>query len=104
MLKGPTRQGGVPQGGRRAPDPRGHPVRRLLPFFRRKKANIRRKIMFKVSIQSELRISGNIRNSERAECGTQKQRETKRQIQYRRGSRPSHAMEAMDQRGNPSPI
>ena len=36
--------------------------------------------------------------------GTQKQRETERQIQYRRGSRPSRAMEAMDQRGNPSPI
>ena len=52
--------GGHEAGGR-APDPRGHPVRRLLPFFRRKKANIRRKIMFKVSIQSELRISGNIR-------------------------------------------
>ena len=34
---------------------------------------------------------------------TQKQRETERQIQSRRGSRPSHAMEAMDQRGNPSP-
>ena len=34
----------------------------------------------------------------------QKQRETERQIQSRRGSRPSHAMEAKDQRGNPSPI
>ena len=39
--EGATRQGGVPQGGRRAPDPRGHPVRRLVPFFCCKKANIR---------------------------------------------------------------
>ena len=31
--------------------------------------------------------------------GTQKQRETERQIQSRRVSRPSHAMEVMDQRG-----
>ena len=31
----------------------------------------------------------------------QKQRETERQIQSRRGSRPSHAMEAKDQRGKP---
>ena len=53
--------------------------------------------------QSELRISGNIKNGERAESGTQKQRETERQIESRRGSRPSHAMETMDQRGNPSP-
>ena len=35
---------------------------------------------------------------------TQKQRETERQIQSWRGSRPSHAMETMDERGNPSPI
>ena len=31
----------------RAPDPRGHPVRRLMPFFRRKKANIRIEIVLK---------------------------------------------------------
>ena len=36
--------------------------------------------------------------------GVQKQRETERQIQSRRGSRPSHAMETKDQRRNPSPI
>ena len=94
MLEGPMRH----------PVPHGHLVRWLLPFFRRKKANIREKIVFKVSIQSELRISGNIRNGERAESGTQKQRETERQIQSRRGSCPSHAMETMDQRGNPCPI
>ena len=34
-------------GGGRAPDPRGHPVRRLVPFFRRKKANIRIQIVLK---------------------------------------------------------
>ena len=36
-----------PRGRGRAPDPRGHPIRRLEPFFRRKKANIRIKIVFK---------------------------------------------------------
>ena len=35
-----TRQG-------RAPDPRGHPVRRLEPFFRCKKANFRIEIVLK---------------------------------------------------------
>ena len=46
MPEGATRQGRAP-GGRSAPDPHGHPVRRLEPFFRRKKANIRIKIVFK---------------------------------------------------------
>ena len=55
-----TRQGG-------APLTLVAPVRRLMPFFCRKKANFRRKIWAKVSIQSELRISGYIRNGERAE-------------------------------------
>ena len=55
-----TRQG-------RAPDPRGPPVRRLMPFFGHKKANFWKKIWAKVSIQSELRISIYIRNGERAE-------------------------------------
>ena len=59
MPKGTTRQEG-------APDPRGHPIRRLMPFFRRKKANFWKKIMAKVSVQSELRISIYIRNGERA--------------------------------------
>ena len=40
MLEGPTRQG-------RDPDPRGHPVRRLMSLFCRKKANIRIEIMLK---------------------------------------------------------
>ena len=87
-----TRQG-------RAPDPRGPLVRRLMLFFGRKKANIQRKIWAKVSAQSELRISGNIRNGEREESGNaETERETERQIQSRRGSRPSQAMGAKDQR------
>ena len=65
------------QGG--APDPRGPPVRRLLLFFDRKKANFRRKIWAKVSTQSELWISGYKRNGERAEpenAETERDRET----------------------------
>ena len=61
-----TRQG-VRRPPGRAPDPRGPPVRRFLLFFGRKKANFQRKISGKVSIQLELRISGYIRNGERAE-------------------------------------
>ena len=40
----------MPEGATRQqvrPDPHGHPVRRLMPFFRRKKANIRINIMLK---------------------------------------------------------
>ena len=51
----------------RAPDPRGAPVRRLMLFFGRKKANFWEKFEAKVSIQSELRIFGYIRNGEWAE-------------------------------------
>ena len=40
-------RGGHEVGGR-APDPRGHPVRWLVPFFRRKKANIWIKIVCKI--------------------------------------------------------
>ena len=47
MLKGGTRQGARPRGGRCAPDPRGHTVRRLVPFFCRNKANIRIEIVLK---------------------------------------------------------
>ena len=39
--------GSAPQGVRRAPDPCGHPVRRVEPFFRRKKANFRIEIVLK---------------------------------------------------------
>ena len=48
-------------------------------MFDRKKANFRGKITAKVSIQSELRISGYIRNGERAEsqnAETERDRET----------------------------
>ena len=38
----------MPEGATRQGDPRGHPVRRLMPFFRLKKANIRIKIVFKI--------------------------------------------------------
>ena len=93
-----------PRGRGRALDPRGHPVRQLTLLFFRKKANFMRKNWVKDSTQSVLRISGYKRNGERAAGGAQKQRETERQIQSRRGSRPSHAMKAKDQRGNPSPI
>ena len=58
--------GPTPTLGRRAPDPRGPLVRRLMPFFGRKKANFWKKIWAKVSIQSELRISIYTRNGERA--------------------------------------
>ena len=43
--RGGHEAGGAPQGVRRALDARGHLVRRLLPFFSRKKANIQIKIM-----------------------------------------------------------
>ena len=48
MPEGATRQGGAPQGVRRALDPRGHPLRRLDPFFLRKKANFRIEIVSKI--------------------------------------------------------
>jgi hypothetical protein len=67
--RGGHEAGGTPQGGRRAPDPRGHPVRRLMLFFYRKKDNFQRKIWAKVSTQSELCISGYKRKSERVESG-----------------------------------
>ena len=47
MPEGATRLGGAPQGVRHALDPRGHPIRRLVPFFRRKRANIRIEIVLK---------------------------------------------------------
>ena len=45
--RGGHEAGGAPQGVGRALGPRGHSVRRLVPFFRHKKANIRIKIMLK---------------------------------------------------------
>ena len=54
-------------------------------------------------MQSELRISGNIRNSFWLEYRNAKQKITEREIQSRRGSSPPGAMVAMDQRGNSPP-
>ena len=101
-------EGGTRQGARLPPS--WPPVRRLLLFFGRKKANFREKISAKVSIQSELRISiyiyiyETVKGQKTETQKQKKQRETGREIQSWRGSRPSHAMEAKDQRGNPSPI
>ena len=94
-----TRQGGAPPRAR--PYPHEPTERRLTLFFCRKKANVQKKITAKVSGQSELWISIYIRNGE---TDPEENAETERQIQSRRGSRPSRAMEAMYQRGNPSPI
>jgi hypothetical protein len=58
----------------------------------------------KISAQSELRISENLRNSEVPDLGNAKLKITEREIQCWRGSCPSTAMEAMDQRGNSPPI
>ena len=46
--RGGHEAGGTPQGFRRALDPRDHPLRRLEPFFRRKKANFRIEIVSKI--------------------------------------------------------
>ena len=58
----------------------------------------------KISAQSELRISWNIRNGFWPYLGSAKQKRIEREIQSWRGSRPSTAREAMDQRGNSPPI
>ena len=100
MPEGATRQGARPRGSG-APWALRKAVGALLSP---QESQYPDKIRVQISTQSDLRISGNIRNGERPESRTQKQRETERQIQSRRGSRPSHAMGAKDQRGNPSPI
>ena len=64
MPAGATRQGGTL-------GPRGHPVGRLVPFFRRKKANIRIKIVSKFQPNWSYG-SPNLRNGERAELGAHK--------------------------------
>ena len=65
--RGGQETGGAPQGGRRALDFPGHPLRRLTLFFCRKKYNFMRNIWAKDSPQSELQISGYKRNDEGAE-------------------------------------
>ena len=77
--------------------------RRLELYFGRKEAYIQKKNRVKISAQSELRISGNIRNGFRPDLRNAKQKRIEREIQSRRGSRPFAAMETKGQRGNPSP-
>ena len=72
-----------------------HLIHRLELYFECKQAYIL-KNRVKISAQSELRISGNIRKGFRPDLGNAKQKRTEREIQSRRGSRPSAAMEAMD--------
>ena len=102
--RGGHEAGGRIQGGQAHPGPLWEPLRRLMLVFCRKKANFWRKIWAKVSTQSELRISGYKKRWKGRNQNAETERETERRIQSRRGSRPSHAMEAKDQRGNPSPI
>ena len=89
--------------GGHAPHPRGPLVRRLLLFFGRKKANIWKKSWRR--FQSN-RSYGSpvIKEMVKGQNLGGRNRERQRQIQSRRGSRPSHPMETKDQRVNPSPI
>ena len=96
-------EGGAP-GGRACPGPSWPLLKAVGALLLPQESQYPDKNRLQISAQSELRISGNLRNSERAQSGTQKQKETERQIQSRRGSRSSAAMEAMDQGVNPSPI
>ena len=96
--------GGAPQGGRRALDSPGAPVRRLMLFFCRKKTNFMRKIWAKDSPKSKLWISGYKRNGERAESDnaeTERDRETD-PILEGLSPLPSHGGHGPG--GNPSPI
>ena len=68
---------------------------RLMLFFCRKKANFRRKIWAKVSIQSELRISGYKRNGERAESGNAEP-ERDKDIDPISEGRPSHGSQGLE--------
>ena len=77
-IRGGHEVGGAPYPPRRAPDPRGPPVRRLMLSFWRKKTNFMRKIWAKDSPQSELRISGYKGNGEGVESGNAENAETER--------------------------
>ena len=73
-----------------------HLVRRLELYFWHKKDNLWKKNSVKISAHSELWISRNLRNREGPNLGSVKQKRTEREIQPRRGSCRSAAMEAMD--------
>ena len=97
----------VPEGGTRqgrAPDPRGPLIRRLLLFFCRKKAIFQEKNLGKDLSPIRVTDPRKIRHDFRPDLGYAKQKRIEREVQSRRGSRPSAAMEAMDQRGNSPPI
>ena len=66
-IRGGHEVGGHALPPKRAPGPRGPPVRQLMLFFWRKKYNFMRKIWAKDSPQSELRISRYKENGEGAE-------------------------------------
>ena len=96
--RGGHEAGGAPTYPGRPPDPRGPLVRQLLLFFGGKKAIFWKNIWAKVSIQSELRISGYIRNGERAEyqnAETERDRET---------DPISEGLSPLPRHGDPSPI
>jgi hypothetical protein len=96
--------------GHAAPRPRGDALwahRKSVGALLRPQGSLyREKNCVKISVQSELRISGNIRNGFRPENRNAKQKRTEREreIQSRRGSCPPGAIAAMDQRGNSPPI
>ena len=71
-----------------------HLVHWLELYFGHKEAYIRKNNV-KILAQSELRISRNIRNGFWPVPGNAKQKRTEREVQSRRGSCPSAAMEAM---------
>ena len=66
-VRGGHEIGGAPPTPGRALGSRGPPVRQLMSLFCRKKANFTRKFWAKDSPQSELRISGYLRNDEGVE-------------------------------------
>ena len=77
-VQGGHEVGGAPYAPRRAPDPRGPPVRRLTLSLWHKKANFMGKIWAKDSPQSELRISRYKGNGEGVESANAENAETER--------------------------
>ena len=89
---------------RRAPDPRGPPVRRLMLFFCRKKGNFTRKIWAKDSPQSELRIAGYKRNGEGAELENAETERDREIDPISEGLSPLPCHGSQGSEGKPSPI